>query len=90
MKEESRLDGISEDQPCRRDGRSGSFTARFLKLKLTSYLILQFLVVNKINTFLKNSVKIDVFFSTRPYIIHMYDLRLKVFGTLKYTFVSLS
>lgn len=45
--------GVSEDQPSRRDGGNGSLTTRFLKFKLTSYLILPFLVVSKINIFKK-------------------------------------
>lgn len=67
------------------DGKKESFTTRFLKFKLTSYLLLPSSVVSKI-IFFKNPIKVDVFFSTRPYIFPKSDWRLKVFGgMLEYT-----
>lgn len=57
LKEQSRLDGTSEDQPSRRDGRNEFFTTRLLMFELNSYLILPFLLVSKLNILKKIQLK---------------------------------
>lgn len=47
LKEQSRLDGTSEDQPSRQNGRNESFTTRLWMFELTSYLILSFSAINQ-------------------------------------------
>lgn len=79
LKEQSRLDGTSEDQPSRKNGRNESFTTRLWVFESTSYLILPFSAVNKLNMFLKNHpIKVDIFFSTRLYIVHISSLFFQV------------
>lgn len=81
-----RLDGTSEEQPSRRNDRNKASPTRLLKFESTSYLILPFSIVNRRNILKKKKdpIKVEVLFSTRPPILHLF------FGQVEQGFCKLT